>query len=110
MEPRGYVGKFLESPPGQGREILEIFFMIHHVGSINGWDAGSPKRWEGGIGSIWGPPEGKDYKWYILPTGGWTMPPIPPFRGTSIPTIHCLMPLILVFYVFKKSFALTIDV
>ena len=20
---------------------------------------------KGGIGSIWGPPEGKDYKWYI---------------------------------------------
>ena len=24
---------------------------------------------KGGIGSIWGPPEGKDYK-YILPIGG----------------------------------------
>ena len=25
---------------------------------------------KGGIGSIWDPPEGKDYKWYILPIGG----------------------------------------
>ena len=24
---------------------------------------------------------------YVLPIGRWTMPPIPPFRGTSIPTI-----------------------
>ncbi len=23
------------------------------------------------------------YKWYTLPIGGWTMPPIPPFRGTT---------------------------
>ena len=23
------------------------------------------KPLKGGIGSIWGPPEGKDYKWYI---------------------------------------------
>ena len=45
------------------------------------------------VGSIFHPPEGKDYKWYIsgiifLPIGGWTMPPIPPpFRGTRRPTI-----------------------
>ena len=25
---------------------------------------------KGGIGSIFHPPEGKDYKWYILPIGG----------------------------------------
>ena len=25
---------------------------------------------KGGIGSIFDPPEGKDYKWYILPIGG----------------------------------------
>ena len=44
------------------------------------------------------PPEGQDYKWYIsgiyiyiLPIGGWTMPPIPPFRGTSIPTIDFML-------------------
>ena len=42
---------------------------------------------KGGIGSIWGPPEGKDYKWYIsgIFPANWGMdymPPIPPFRGT----------------------------
>ncbi len=32
---------------------------------FNGWDAGSPKRWE--KGSILSPPRfGKDYKWYIF--------------------------------------------
>ncbi len=30
---------------------------------------------KGGIGSIWGPPEGKDYKWYISGknTANWGM-------------------------------------
>ena len=40
---------------------------------------------KGGIGSIWGPPEGKDYKWYISGIYcqlGDYMLPIPPFRGT----------------------------
>ena len=41
---------------------------------------------KGGIGSIFHPPEGKDYKWYICgifpAKWGDYMPPIPPFRGT----------------------------
>ena len=40
---------------------------------------------KGGIGSIFHPPEGKDYKWYISGIYcqlGDYMLPIPPFRGT----------------------------
>ena len=50
---------------------------------------------KGGIGSIFHPPEGKDYKWYIpvvyiyiLPIGGWTMPPTYHLLREPKTTIH----------------------
>ena len=52
---------------------------------------GSPKRWV--VGGIVHPPIGRKNTTYIplivlAEPGGWKMLPIPPFRGTSIPTIE----------------------
>ena len=55
---------------------------------LDAWDAGSPKRLKGGIGSIFDPPgSARTISGFLsgmtfLPIGGWTMPPIPTFRGT----------------------------
>ena len=48
--------------------------------------SGSPKRWW----VAYNPPEGKDYKWYILPIGGWTMPPTSHLLGEPETTIEPL--------------------
>ena len=60
----------------------------------SGWDAGSPKRWDR---SHFSPPRfGKDYKWYIsgIFPANWGMDYatyLPPFRGTSIPTLDSVL-------------------
>ena len=46
---------------------------------------------KGGIGSIVHPPIGRKNTTYILPSFGGYMLPIPPFRGTSIPTIEVIV-------------------
>ena len=61
------------------------FWCVTFIASV-GWSmVVSGSRRKGGIGSIWGPPEGKDYKWYIsgiFPANWGIICYLPPFRGT----------------------------
>ena len=92
-----HTSRLWQSFPNKEESVCNTTFLNEQVIKKSSWpqDSSNPAQTpslvvdlvplKGGIGSIWGPPEGKDYKWYISGIYcqlGDYMLPIPPFRGT----------------------------